>query len=717
MANTIDKVDQEQRVDEQVILEKFEKESRTRTFINPLVDKIIMWTAILVTLYHLLYSSGDFMPETLRHRAIHVSAILFLGFAYYPAFRKSSRKVIAWYDYLLMLLSVSIAVYMWINYTSIVDRAANPTTPDIVMGTILVLLVLEASRRITGMALPIIGLCFIIYSLMGVKGGLIKINFPGLFMHRGTSWSSLIGHLFINTEGIYGTSVNVSSTYIFLFIVFGEVMNKCGMGAFFNDLAISVAGGTKGGPAKVSTLAAGLLGMINGSAIANVVTTGSFTIPLMKKTGYSKEFAGAVSATASVGGQLMPPVMGAAAFIMAETLGIQYSQIIVYAAVPAVIYYLGILFQIHMRASKDNLVGLPKDQLPSFKATVMKYWHLIFPIAILMYMLFFSGYTLIFGAYITVIWTIMIAQTREGSRMKLGIKPFVCIAFFLIYLLRIRLLALVLPGVNPLYFDAIWIALLIALIIKSRMSAKDLTGILVSSAKSTVSVAMACACVGIIIGACTKTGFTTNMASAIIRLGKSSLPLTLVFTMVTCMILGMGLPSIPSYIITYTIAVPALIKLGVTDVAAHLFCFYFAMFANITPPVALAAFAAAGISGGDTVKTGVASVKLALAGFLLPYIFIFNSQLLLINTTVLEGLQTAVTSCIGVFLLSAAVEGYMYAPIHPAVRGLSLVGALLLIVPGLKTDLIGLVILIAVVFIQKTLAKKNPPNTGTAVGA
>jgi len=665
MENTIDKIDQEQQVDGQAILEEFEKESRTRNFVSPLVKKAFEWTCILVTLYHLVYASGFYMPETLRNRSIHVGAILLLGFAMYPAFRKSSRKHIAWYDWILMALSVAIPIYMWVNYFSIVDRAAAPTTMDVVMGTILVLLVLEASRRITGLALPIIGLLFTIYALMGVKGGLIKINFPGLFMHRGTAWPSLIGHLFINTEGIYGTSVNVSSTYIFLFIVFGEVMNKCGMGAFFNDLAISVAGGTKGGPAKVSVLAAGLLGMINGSAIANVVTTGSFTIPLMKKSGYSKEFSGAVSATASVGGQLMPPVMGAAAFIMAETLGIQYSQIIVYAAVPAVIYYLGILFQIDMRASKDKLVGLPKDQLPAFKDTMKKYWHLTFPIAILMYMLFFSGKTLIMGALYTIIATVIIAQTRKVSRMSLD----------------------------------------------------DIRSVLISSAKQTVSVAMACACVGIIIGACTKTGFTTNMASAIIRLGKSSLPLTLVFTMVTCMILGMGLPSIPSYIITYTIAVPALIQLGITDVAAHLFCFYFAMFANITPPVALAAFAAAGISGGDTVKTGVASVKLALAGFLLPYIFIYNSQLLLVNTTVSEGLLTAVTSCIGVFLLSAAVEGYMYTHINVAVRALSLVGALMLIVPGLKTDIIGFAILIVVVLFQKAMAKKNPSDTGTAVGA
>lgn len=645
----------EEKIDQQALLEEFEKESRTRNFVSPIVEKTLKWVALIVTFYHLAYASGYIRPETLRHRSIHVGMILFMTFAIYPAFKKSSRKVIAWYDYILMILSVVIPAYMWTNYQAIIDRVGDANQMDVIMGTILVLLVIEASRRITGWALPLIGIIFMIYALMGARQGLIPINVPGVFLHRGFQWTKLIGHLFSNTEGIYGTSVNVASTYIFLFIVFGEVMNKCGMGKFFNDIAIGLAGHTKGGPAKVAVIAAGLLGSINGSAIANVVTTGAFTIPLMKKIGYSKEFSGAVSSTASVGGQLLPPIMGAAAFIMAETLGIKYKEIVVSAAIPALIYYLGIIFQIQMRASKDKLDGMPKDQLPNVKETMRVYGHLIIPILFLVYMLFFSGYTVIKGAFLTILITIVVAQLKK----------------------------------------------------ETRMSFKDIEQAFIASAKSTVSVAIACACVGIVIGVSSLTGFTINMASTIISLGGKSLMLTLVFTMVTCMILGMGLPSIPAYIITVTIAAPALIELGIRPLAAHLFCFYFAMFANITPPVALASFAAAGISGGNPMKTGVVSVKLALAGFIIPYMFVYNNQLLLIDTTFIQGIQVAITACVGVFLISAAVEGFLFTKVNMAVRAIMLVGAFLFIDSSLITDLLGLAILVVTVFIQRMLAKKN----------
>ena len=432
-------------------------------------------------------------------------------------------------------------------------------------------------------------------------------------------------------------------------------MNKCGMGKFFNDIAIGLAGHTKGGPAKVAVIAAGLLGSINGSAIANVVTTGSFTIPLMKKIGYSKEFSGAVSSTASVGGQLLPPIMGAAAFIMAETLGIKYKEIVVAAAIPALIYYLGIIFQIQLRASKDKLDGMPKDQLPKVKETLKMYWHLTIPILFLVYMLFFSGYTLIKGAFLTILLTIIIAQLKKETRMSL----------------------------------------------------KDIEAAFVASAKSTVSVAIACACVGIVIGVSSLTGFTINMASAIISLGGKSLLLTLVFTMVTCMLLGMGLPSIPAYIITVTIAAPALIELGIAPLAAHLFCFYFAMFANITPPVALASFAAAGISGGNPMKTGIVSIKLALAGFIIPYMFVYNNQLLLMNTNILQGIQVALTACVGVFLISAVVEGYFHTKVNIFMRLVMLAGAFLLIDSALLTDLTGVGIFVASIFIQRILARRE----------
>lgn len=641
--------------DKQELLEKFDKESKTRTFVSPAVAMAYKIFAILVTLYHLVFASGFWMPETLKHRSLHVSMILILAFAMYPATKKASRKIIAWYDYILIALSAAVPLYMWLDYFNIINRAGKPNSMDVIIGTLLTLLVLEATRRVCGMALPILGVIFILYSLMGTKQGLIPVNIPGIFLHRGYTWQKLMSHFFANTEGIYGSSVNVASTYIFLFIAFGEIMNKCGMGKFFNDIANALAGGSKGGPAKVAVVASGLLGMINGAAVAVVVTTGSFTIPLMKKTGYDNEFSGAIVATGSVGGQLMPPVMGAAAFIMAETLGIKYSTLLVSAIIPAVIYYMGILLQIQMRAEKMGMQGTPKDQLPKVGEVMKEYGHLAIPLVFLIYMLFFSGKTVIMAAFYTILFTIVVAQLRPNTRISLN----------------------------------------------------DIIDAMVASAKSTVSVAIACACVGIIVGVCSITGFALNMASTIIQIGGQSLMFTLMFTMVTCMILGMGLPSIPSYIITSTIAAPALVTLGIPPIAAHMFCFYFAMFANLTPPVALAAFAAAGIAGGSPMKTGWASVKLALAGFILPYMFVYNTELLLLDTPIAKGIQVAITAAIGVFLISVAVEGFLFRKVNAVLRILCFAGAYLLIDSGLITDIIGIAICVGIVLLQKTMAKKH----------
>ncbi len=641
------------------LLEQFDKESKTRKFGSSVLKKAYRIFAILVTLYHLIFASGLYMPETLKHRSIHVGMILILAFMLYPATKKASRKVIAWYDYVLMALAAAVPIYMCIDYVNIINRAGRPDMMDVIIGTILTLIVLEATRRVCGMALPIISIIFMIYSLMGTKQGLIPIDIPGIFLHRGYTWQKLMSHFFSNTEGIYGSSVNVASTYIFLFIAFGEVMNKCGMGQFFNDFANAIAGGTKGGPAKVAVVASGLLGMINGAAVAVVVTTGSFTIPLMKKSGYDDEFSGAVVATGSVGGQLMPPVMGAAAFIMADTLGMKYNELLISAAIPAVIYYMGILFQIQMRAEKQGMRGTPKDQLPKLSGVMKEYGHLALPIIFLVYMLFFSGKTVIMAAFYTIVFTILVAQCRKNT----------------------------------------------------RMSVQDILDAMVAAAKSTVSVAIACACVGIIVGSCSITGFALNMASTIISIGGKSLMFTLVFTMITCMILGMGLPSIPSYIITSTIAAPALVQLGIPALVAHMFCFYFAMFANLTPPVALAAFAAAGIAGGSPMKTGWASVKLALAGFILPYMFVYNTDLLLLDTPVMKAVQVAITAAIGVFLISVAVEGFLFHKVNIVIRIISVIGAYLLIDSGLTTDVIGIIIFAAIIIFQKTTAKKSATIT------
>ncbi|MDR1740922.1 MAG: TRAP transporter permease [Synergistaceae bacterium] len=644
----------EQAEKQQELLEKFDKEAVTRSFSSPTLKSFFYFLCVAVSLYHFV-TSVNFTPVVLEHRSIHVAMMLVLGFMMYPFGRHSSRKTVPWYDWLLIVLAVAVPVYMCMDYQGVVMRAGRPNTPDVVVATILVLLVLEASRRMSGWALPILSVIFIAYGLCGPRG-LWNMSLP-IFGHRGYTWTQLSNHFFANTEGIYGSSVSVAASYIFLFILFGAVMNKCGMGSFFNDIAMALAGHTKGGPAKVSVISSGLLGSINGSAVANVVTTGAFTIPLMKKTGYSKEFAGAVEAASSVGGQLLPPVMGAAAFIMAEILSVRYSKIIVHAAIPALLYYLGILIQVHLRAGKLGLIGLPKEQLPKPGAVMRDKGHLLIPLIFLLYMLLGTSYTVILSAVYTIVVTVVVSMFRAST----------------------------------------------------RMSIRDIFDSLADGAKQTVPVAMACACVGIIVGAISKTGFGLTMADAIISLGKHNLLFTLIFTMITCMILGMGVPSIPAYIITATIGARALSKLGIPEVAAHMFAFYFAMFANLTPPVALAAFAAAGLSGGDPMKTGYAAVKLALAGFIVPYMFIYSPQLLLIDTTFFEGLRVAIGACVGVFMIAAAVEGYLFTKMHPIVQVISFAGALCLIDSGLYTDLAGAALLVAVVLIQRAAVRRMPP--------
>lgn len=633
----------------QEMIKKLDRESATRSFRGP-IKTFFFFACLLVSLYH-LYTASFGPPVTLVHRSLHVAMILSLGFLMYPFSRRSDMERPAWGDWLLAGLSFAAPLYIWFDYLGVVERAGNPNDMDMIMATLLVALLLECSRRVTGNALVALSLVFVLYGLFGRE-------MPGMFMHRGYDWASLSNHFFANTEGIYGTSVSVAASYIFLFILFGAVMQKCGMGQFFNDIALALAGHTKGGPAKVAVIASGFLGSINGSAVANVVTTGAFTIPLMKKTGYSKEFSGAVEAASSVGGQLLPPIMGAAAFIMAEMISVRYSTIITWATIPALLYYLSIIIQVHLRAQKNGLVGLPREKLPRPRDVMMKRSHLLLPVFFLLYMLFFSGMTVIYSAVLTILVTVAVSWLRE----------------------------------------------------ETRITPQALLEALATGAAQTVPVAVACACVGIIIGVCSKTGFGLTMANTIIALGSTSLLFTLIFTMITCMILGMGLPSIPAYIITATIAAPALAKLGIAAGAAHMFSFYYAMFANLTPPVALASFAAAGLSGGEPMKTGVASVKLAIAGFIVPFMFVYAPQLMLINTTLTEGIWVALSASVGVFLIAVAVEGFLAAPLPYWLRLVAGAGALLLIKPGIESDIVGVVVLALVLIYQKRRAGQAAPR-------
>ena len=627
-------------------VEELDKESQTRK-LSGILKQIFFWACVVITIYHLTVAFIG-APPVHKHRSLHVGMMLFLAFFFYPMSKKSSRKKVALYDWFFCAMALCIPLYIWRDYINFIMRFGRPSQWDTIITTMMVLLTLEAARRVTGKALPTLAIIFIAYALFGR-------NLPGMFAHRGYTWPQLADTM-ISTEGIFGTSVSVAASYIFLFILFGAVMNKSGLGQFFNDLAMALAGSAKGGPAKVSVIASACLGTVNGSAVANVCTTGPFTIPLMKKCGYSKEFAGAVESAASVGGQVLPPVMGAAAFIMAEILAVPYSNIIVWAAIPTLLYFVGVMVQVHLRAEKTNLIGVPKDQLPRVRDVMRKGGHLLLPLLFLLYMLFFSGKTVIFSAFWTIIVTIAVSWIRK----------------------------------------------------ETRMGPKAILEAFADGAKQTISVAVACACVGMIVGVFAKTGFGLNMADAIIRLGSVNLLLTLVFTMLTCMVLGLGVPSIPAYIITSTIAAPALAKLGILPAAAHLFAFYFAMFANITPPFGLVSFAAAGLSGGDPIKTCFQAVKLAIAGFIVPFIFVYSPSLMLINTTFFGGVWVTATAVIGVCLMGIAIEGYLFTKVIVPIRLLAVFGSLVLIVPGLRSDLIGIGVAAAIVIIQRVAKKKVP---------
>lgn len=613
--------------------ERFDRELRHRTFERRWPAMLVSIMAISLALYH-LYTAAFPIFSARQHRALHLAGILGLAFLLFPATARNSRTRLPFYDLLLAAAGIGVNLYILWNFGGIVERGISAfNTTDLVMATVLLVLLLEATRRLLGWGLPTLCVLFLLY---GYLGRVIPID---LFAHRGYALDDMAGYMYMGLEGIYGTALGVSATYIILFIVFGAIMAKSGLGQFFNDLAMALAGRSKGGPAKVAVVSSGFMGSINGSALANVVSTGAFTIPLMKRVGYRANFAGAIEASASVGGQILPPIMGAAAFIMAETLGVSYTTIILAGLLPALLYYLGVISQVHLRADRLGMVGMSSSDIPRVKEVMAERGHLLVPILFLIFMLFVVETSVTYAAFWTIIVTLVFAQLRRGTRMS------------------------------------IW----------------QLLEALENGARLTVSVALACAAVGIIVGVAALTGFGLKLGSAIVDVGGSSLFLSLVFTMLTAIVLGMGLPSIPAYIITATVAAPALVQLGVEQLTAHMFVFYFGLFANLTPPVALAAFAAAGLSGGRPMATGFQSLKLAIAGFIVPYMFVYSNSLLLNNASgVTEAASVAFTAVVGVLMLAVASEGYLFARMWWPLRLVVAAAAILMLNPGFVSDALGL---------------------------
>lgn len=639
---------------EQEILEKYDRESVTRQAGSSVQKYAITLIAVLYSLFH-LYITFYPMP-TLLQRAIHVCVGALLIFLIYPASTKNRQSGMAWYDWLWVLGAVGGVGYLLYQYQDLMTvRGGIPNTMDIVFAIITTLVVLEATRRVTGWILIIFALLFLVYPFIS------SMDFmPDKLLTRPYDLGDIFGQLYLKTEGIFSSAIGASVTFIFLFILFGSFLAKSGMGQLFNDIALALAGDKQGGPAKVAVISSGFMGSINGAAVANVVSTGAFTIPLMKKIGYHKNFAGAVEASASVGGQILPPIMGASAFIMAETTGVSYGTIALAALLPALLYYLGVIAQVHFRAGKQNLKGLSKDQLPKFKEIMKARGHMLLPIVALVWFLIESvpiGYA---AAY-TIGITVLISQIRKETRM--GIK--------------------------------------------------EIIEALEDGAKQSLSVMAACAVVGIVIGVVNLTSFGTVITSSIVTLGAGSLFLTLFLTMIASMILGMGLPSIPAYIITATMAAPALASFGIPVLVAHMFVFYFGIFANITPPVALASFAGAGIAQGDPMKTGWQSLRLALAGFIVPFMFVYNPHMLMIETanvgvmaktfplpSVIDIVAVVISSVIGVLGLSASVEGYFKQPMAMWQRAILAIGSLMLIVPELTTDLVGIALVATIILLN-----------------
>lgn len=628
--------------EQQALIEKYDPEAGTRKLKGVLGG--IVFAGLLAFSLFQVYTAifGVFTAQI--QRSVHLGFALALIFLLFPANRKKKKEYkfqVAWYDIVLALLSVVVGAYWPLFINDIVMRVGMLTETDFYIGIIAILLVLEATRRAVGLPITIIALLFLAYAYFGPY-------MPDFLQHSGLSFDRIVQTMFFTTEGILGTPLGVSSTFIFLFLLFGAFLIKTGIGQYFNDLAVAIAGRRIGGPAKVAIFSSALQGTISGSSVANVVTSGAFTIPMMKKLGYDKDFAGAVEASSSTGGQIMPPIMGAAAFLMVEFIGngITYWDIAKASAIPAILYFAGIWIMTHFEAKRIGLKGLSKSDMPDIK-DILKKLHLLTPIVAILILLM-SGVTVTHAALYSILISIAAGFLNRENRMKL----------------------------------------------------KDIILALVDGARTALGVAAATAAAGIIVGVVTKTGLGLKLANGLLELAGGYLIPTLMLTMVASLILGMGSPTTANYVITSTIAAPAIIMLGVPDLPAHLFVFYFGIIADITPPVALAAFAAAGVSGGEPIRTGIISSKLAIAAFIIPYIFVLSPQMLMIDTNFWGILWISFTAMCGMIAIGAGMIGFWMRKMHWMERIVAVAAGVLLIYPEHFSDIAGLVIFIVLFALQ-----------------
>ncbi|MGI6179589.1 TRAP transporter permease [Butyricicoccus intestinisimiae] len=635
--------DADVQADVDSVMRKYDRESNTRIWegkpkiaITVILAAFSLW-CIYVTLF------ATFLEEI--RLTSFMGLIILMGFLIYPS-KKGDQKVnhMPISDIIFMIVGVGSFFYFTFNVNQIINQGTRFTWFQIVIGILAILALIEVTRRCVGLPILIVAGVFIVYAL---AYGLTNPEFFGRLRY-------LVRNLFYTKEGIFSTPVNVCSKYIVVFIIFGAFLERTGISNFFIDLANCIAGRFAGGPAKVSVISSALCGMVSGSSVGNTVTTGSVTIPMMKKTGYKPEFAGAVEATSSTGGQIMPPIMGAAAFLMADFVGVPYSSIIGRAILPAILYFAGIFISVHLEAKKLDLHGMPKEQLPKAKKLVKKIY-LLLPLVMLVVWVSGNFMTMQKAASLAIVLTVVVSLFNKDNRIT--------------------------PG--------------------------KILEALEAGGKSAITVGAACGVAGIISGTITMTGLANDIINAIVSVAGDRLIIALILTMLCCIVLGMGVPTTANYCIMAATTAPILIRMGVPVMAAHFFVFYFGIVADITPPVALAAYAGSAIAKSNPMKTAFNASKLAVAAFIVPYMFCFNPAMLLIDTTAIQVVQIAITAFIGIFALAAALEGYCFANMNAVIRIVIAAGGLLLIHPALVTDLVGLIIVFVSLGFQYVLSKKR----------
>lgn len=639
----VDEKDNSIHEDIDTVMRKYDRESNTRVWVGKpkTVISVILAAFSLWCIYVTLFAT---FLEEIRLTSF-MGMIILMGFLIYPA-KKGTQKVnyMPWYDIVMMVVGSAAFFYFTFNAETIVNQGTRFEWYQIAIGVVGILALIEVTRRCVGMPILIVAGFFILYAMI------YGLTNPDFFLRL----RYFIRNLFYTKEGIFSTPVNVCSKYIVVFIIFGAFLERTGISNFFIELANCVAGRFAGGPAKVAVISSALCGMVSGSSVGNTVTTGSVTIPMMKKTGYDPEFAGAVEAASSTGGQIMPPIMGAAAFLMADFVGVPYSSIIGRAILPAILYFTGIFISVHLEAKRLNLSGIPKEKLPKM-SHLLKKIYLLLPLVML------------------VIWV-------SGNYMTMQ---------------KAASYAIVLSIVVSL-FDK-----------ENRITPHKVLDALVAGGKSTITVGAACGVAGIIAGTITMTGLANDLINAIVAIAGDKLIIALILTMLCCIVLGMGVPTTANYCIMAATTAPILIRMGVPTMAAHFFVFYFGIVADITPPVALAAYAGSAIAKSKPMKTAFNASKLAIAVFIVPYMFCYTPAMLLIDTTPLRVVQIAITAFIGVFAVASALEGYCFARMHMITRIVIAAGGLMLIHPALLTDVIGIAVVVATLVFNRAVEKKK----------